>query len=611
MRMNPKWRLTVLSALGVLVIGTGIAFYLKVSHDVGQALAASGKHSEPLEFIALPLPPDSIEHWGGGEVAAVAVTSSSLVTAGAFGVADETGDISSGLPTLQASALALWRGRPVVGLAAGGLFLRRDGRWQEARTGFGTLHVRVLLEGPGGEMMIGAREGLFRAAWGDRALERLDPAPVRSMAIGEGGVLLVGGEEGLRRVEASRSLVVATPDPWVDWVGIAGKDVWALTPLGLLRGPLGGDLTPVSGGQNVRSAVIAGKQTLAVAEHSLLRFEASGRPAEELLPVVPTRIFSVAGQVFVDTAAGLYRRTSEGWTLARPRPPSLPPGSSHVGALASLNSKVVVGLFDGGLVVGDAPSGKEAAVMKWSPVPGTSVWGVNALLPAGGALYVASLRGAARFDGKRIDPLDANGAGAAFSLASTRDGVAIGYGQGVLLPGSRFLSAFHGLPGNQALALAANETLFVGTPSGLGAVQGSRVAWRTTGGDGKLPNPWVTALSFFGDALYVGTYGGGVTRRPAPPSAERPMAGTFEGFVETEGLKVNAGCLVEAGGRLYMGTDGRGLYRLSQDKKRFVPLKISLPSPRITAILPLQDALLIGTDEGLVRLPLSRTPEDF
>jgi len=53
-----------------------------------------------------------------------------------------------------------------------------------------------------------------------------------------------------------------------------------------------------------------------------------------------------------------------------------------------------------------------------------------------------------------------------------------------------------------------------------------------------------------------------------------------------------------------MGTDGRGLFRLSRDGARFEPLRLALPSPRITALLPAADALYVGTDEGLARLPL-------
>jgi ligand-binding sensor domain-containing protein len=92
-----------------------------------------------------------------------------------------------------------------------------------------------------------------------------------------------------------------------------------------------------------------------------------------------------------------------------------------------------------------------------------------------------------------------------------------------------------------------------------------------------------------------------VARRMA---ADGNPKGRFEAFPETEGLKVNTGCLVEAGGRLFLGTDGQGLFRLSRDGSRFEPLRLALPSPRVTAILPAADALYVGTDEGLARLRL-------
>jgi hypothetical protein len=229
-------------------------------------------------------------------------------------------------------------------------------------------------------------------------------------------------------------------------------------------------------------------------------------------------------------------------------------------------------------------------------VPDPLVWGVNALLPAGGALYVASLRGAFRFDGRRLEAIE--GPGAAFSLASTREGVAIGYAQGVALPGPRLVSAFHGLPGNQALALSAGDELVVGMPSGLGALAGGRVRWRVTAGEGRLPHPWVTALARHGASLYAATYGGGVVRRDASAGA------AYEPFPETAGFRVNPGCLVAAHGRLYLGTDGRGLHQLSG--REFRPLRLPLPSPRVTALWAEADALWVGTDEGLSRVDLRR-----
>lgn len=604
MVLSLRRRDLIASGIGGLLLVAGVVAYFRLSHQVQRALDISSKQVTALQFAALGMPPIQFERWGGGEVEAAVATSSTLITAGGFGVADETGDLSAGLPSIKVTALTLWRGRPVAGLASGGLFLRRDGHWEEARIGFGALHVRALQEGPGGELLIGAREGLFRVAWGASVIERLDPAPVRSIAMGESGLLLAGGEEGLRQIEGLRSNLLPTPDPWVDWVGLQGKDVVVLTPAGLARGPLGSPLVPLLDGREASSGAQREDQIYVVSGERLLRFDPSGTTSEERLPVPPMRIFSSVGLLFADTRNGLYRKTPNGWQLARRRAASLPPGSSHVNALATFHGRVAVGLFDGGLVMGES----RGPDLNWRSVPGTAAWGVNALLPAGGVLYIASLRGAARFDGRRIDPIEAGGSGSAHSLALTRDGVAIGFGQGVLLPDSRLLSAFHGLPGNQALALASGDHLFVGTPSGLGAVSGSRVVWRTTAGDGKLPHPWITALALFKDSLYVGTYGGGVTRRPKPAGKDESV-GAFDSFLETQGLKVNQGCLVEAAGRLFLGTDGAGLHRLDAEGNRFIPVKVSLPSPRVTALLQDRDWLYVGTDEGLTRLPLSMLRE--
>jgi len=599
-RSLPRRRVLFI-ALGLGVIGLGVGAYVKLRREVGHALEGPLRTSAPLQFVPLARVGQSLDRWGGGEVEGVALTTTSLVTAGAFGVADEKGDFGQSLPTLRATALTAWREHAVVGLASGGLFLFREGQWEELRTGFGSLHVRALQEGAGGELWIGAREGLFRAAWGATSLDRVDPGPVKAIALGEGGAVYAGGEEGLRRVEGLRAAAVATPDPWIEWVGVSGRNLLVITPMGLARGSAEGSLAPVLGAEDVSAAAVLGTQLFAVAQGRLLRFEATAQASEEVLTAPVRRVFASQGALFADTPRGLFRRTASGWVLARPRPASLPPGPSHVNALALLESRMVVGLFNGGLAVGEFVGQDKAQSLRWSTVPGSAAWGVNALLNGGGSLYVASLRGASRFDGQKLRPLEGAATGAAFSLAPTLGGVAVGFGQGVALPNGRFLSAFHGLPGNQALALAAGDQLFVGTPTGLGAIAGNRVAWRVTAGEGKLPHPWITALHLRGEELFIGTYGGGVARRTVS-KANPKGPGQFESFPETEGLKVNTGCLVEAGGRLFLGTDGRGLYRLSLDGRRFRPVRLPLPSPRVTAILSGKDGLYIGTDEGLARL---------
>jgi len=595
------------AAAGLLLVGAGVTV-ARLRATVQRALLPPADRSRPLRFTtALPAGPD-VPRWGSATVQAVAATPRGLLVAGGSGVTLVRGgqavDLGRGLPTLAVAALTEWRGDIVVGLKSGGLFRRRDAGWEEALSGWGALEVRALAETEAGELLVGARQGLFRAAWGATRMERLDAHPVRSIAM-DRRLLLAGGEQGLFRLEPGRAVPLATPDPWIDDVALAGADVFAVTPSGLMRGdPRGTELLPVAAGGDVVSGVgldgafrgIDGMRSRAV------RTFAAGGVREDALPSPARRVLAAGGTLFADTDEGLYRRDADGWKPAIPRRAALPPGPAHVTALAFLGSDLVAGLFDGGLAVARA-DGDE---LRWRAVPGAAAWGVNALLPAGGALYVASLRGAARFDGRRLTPLE--GPGAAFSLAATADGVAIGYGQGVLLPGPhRLLSAFHGLPGNQAVALAYDDVLYVGTPSGLGAIGDQRVRFRVAAGEGRLPHPWVTALARSRGALYVGTYGGGIVRRTASDVAApagRIDRARYEPFADTEGLKINAGCLVEAEGRLYAGTDGKGLYRLDADGRRFEPVAAALPSRRITALAAGPGGLYVGTDEGVARLPL-------
>jgi ligand-binding sensor domain-containing protein len=603
---------TILAVGAALAAAAVLAVGLRLRATVERALAPAADSARPLRFVRVGPAGPPLAHWGSPSVEGIALTPAGLVVAGGSGVAlvrgSETVDLTHGLPGLAVATLSEWRGDTVVGLKSGGLFRRRDGGWEEARSGWGPLEVRALRETEAGELLIGARQGLFRAAWAAPSLERLDTHPVRSIAV-DRHAILAGGEEGLVRIDAGRAVAITTPDPWIDDIAVVGGRAYAVTPSGLLQtdSARDGPFTPVAAGADVVAGVAldGAFRALDGMGSRIVRAFTAGRVREDVLPFPARRLLASDGVLFADTTDGLYRRDADGWRIAAPRRAALPPGPAHVTALARLGSDLVAGLFDGGLVTAQAAGGG----LRWSDVPGSAAWGVNALLPAGGALYVASLRGAARFDGRRLTPIE--GPGAAFSLAATADGVAIGYGQGVLLPGTRLLSAFHGLPGNQAVALLSDDMLFVGTPSGLGAIGDRRVRFRVAGGEGRLPHPWVTALALSRGGLYVGTYGGGIVRRTASgveAAVARVDGARYEPFVETEGLKINTGCLVEAEGRLYAGTDGKGLYRISADGRAFEPVAAALPSRRITALLAVPGALYVGTDEGVARLALDGAP---
>ncbi|MBX7184043.1 MAG: hypothetical protein K1Y01_02765 [Vicinamibacteria bacterium] len=618
-------RLTLLAILVAALIATAI-----INRRVDRALDAPVSAEQAVEFVPLiagsPLP-----FWGGEDVESVVSVQGGLYAAGAFGVArletpkDAPGkgldrvDISEALPTRRASALTAWRTGLAVGLELEGLFVYRDGDWSEVRSGFGPLHVRALAETPSGELWIGAREGLFRMGFAERVMSRLHKSPVRAVLVAEGGRVVSGGETGLlvTRGGATTSMRVEGADtPWVEDLVLFDSRVFAVTPTGLFGEGPDGVLRAIAGGGNLGSIAVQGDHLFATADppdSSVRLFDRALRPQSEQVPSPARRVFVMGESLVADTAKGLVERVKDAWRPLSRRRDQEGFGNTHVGALAAYRDRLFVGFFDGGLaeLAPIPPSGPalQSGAKQDPPmmlraltnVGSSPIWAVNALLDAGGVLHVASLRGAFRFDGSRVTPVD--GSGAAFSLARTGGGVAIGYGEGVLLPERKLLSAFHGLPGNQATALAPNEGgLLVGTPSGLGYVEGLKVRWRVASGEGKLPHPWVTAILPVEGSVLIGTYGGGVVRR-----AGRMLdKGEWNPFPETEGLKVNTGCLVEAFGRVYAGTDGTGLFRLSKDGTRFERLKLSLPSQRVTALFEMGGFLYIGTDEGLTRWSVER-----
>ncbi|KAA0252250.1 MAG: hypothetical protein EDX89_19340 [Acidobacteria bacterium] len=546
---------------------------------------------------------------GDGSVRAAGIAGGRLWLGG-DGLRDEETALSleHGLPTLRLAAVGALGDAPVFALEAGGWGRVGASGVEIASTGFGALHVRAFLATEAGELLVGAREGLFRADPSGTEIERLSSEPVRSLALLPAGEVAAGGESGLLLVPpgAGAGRRVPTPDPWVESVGFDGRRLWAATAQGVVSGPLDGDgpsLVPHPRGSDVTRGVLWGGRWLALSGGNLVSLGADGSRSEDPLPHPFDLLLQADRLLLADGPEGTFRRTEDGWTLvARRAEGSLP--LPRVNALASEDRRIWIGFFDGGLAEARLREGG-AGLGPVRSVGGSSAWGVNALLPAGGELWVASLRGAFRLRGADLSPLE--GAGAAFSLAATGGGVAVGYGNGVALPGPRLLSAFHGLPGNQSIALAPDrrgEALWVGTPTGLGRVERRRVTARVTAGEGKLPHPWVTGLALAGDGLLVATYGGGVAVRRGEGRTE-----TWNAFPETAGLKVNAACLlVDPSGRAWVGTQGKGLWRSDPARTRFARVDVALPSPNVFALAlhPGGDprSLLVGTDEGLASLPL-------
>lgn len=611
-------RRSLAALAGVLVVlAAATGAFLALRRDVlreTRAAARGGEAERELAFRPLPRAPAPLEVSGDGVVLAAALVDSRLWLAGGDGLrgGDRRIGLPDGLPSQRVAAVAPWGGDAAFALAAGGWGRIGATGPSEAVSGFGALGVRALAPTESGELLLAAREGLFRADPAGATLARLSSLPARALALLPGGEVASGGEEGLVLVPpgAGAARRVAAPDPWVESLGFDGKRLWAATPLGVALGSVDGELPSLTlhpRGTDVTGGVLWSSRWHGLSGGQLVVLSADGQRTEQPLPFRADRLLVAGGLLLADGPDGTWRRGRGGWeVVARREGAALP--SARVNALASDGSRLWIGFFDGG-VAWTEPSPPGGAPSAVRTLAGSGAWGVNALLPAGGSLWVASLRGAYRLRGAGLEPIQ--GAGAAFSLAAFGGGVAVGYGQGVALPGPRLLSAFHGLPGNQSVALAASragDALWVGTPTGLGRVERRRVTARVTAGEGKLPHPWVTGLAVADDSLLVATYGGGVAERSGEGPAER-----WRRFPETEGLKVNAACLVvDAEGRAWIGTQGRGLWRSDPSRRRFERVDAALPSPNVfaLALFPAERprSLFVGTDEGLARLPLPDRP---
>lgn len=564
-----------------------------------------------LSFSAPARPALAAETAGDGAVLAAADVSGELClgTGSGLSFAGRTLGVLEGLPSLRVAAVASWRGSPVFALERGGWGRIGRAGAELAATGFGPLEVRAFAESDGGELLLGARQGLFRAVFGSGEIEKLDDAPVLSVALLPTGEVAAAGEKGLRVVSPGgrEPRLVTTPDPWVSRVAVLGDDLWAATAAGAAHGPIGSAaLVPHPRGADAVDGVAWDGAFRFVPADGPFRVSAllpDSSRRETPAPERFRRLLVAGGRLLADSPSGLRRLdTSLGFPLLREPSPSLP--APHVNALAADGTRLWLGFFDGGLATADP---RESPLRALSS-PSGDAWGVNALLPIAGHVYAATLRGAYRVDADGAEPLD--GPGAAFAVASTPAGIAIGYGQGVLLPARRLLSAFHGLPGNQAYALAADgESLWVGTPTGLGRVERRRVAERVLPGEGRLPHPWVTALLRAEDGLWVATYGGGIAvrRRGGAEAA-------WERFAETRGLKVNAGALLALpDGRICAGTQGSGVWCSDRSRARFARVDLPLPSPDVfsLAAFPREspEMLFAGTSEGLLRVPADALPE--
>ena len=137
--------------------------------------------------------------------------------------------------------------------------------------------------------------------------------------------------------------------------------------------------------------------------------------------------------------------------------------------------------------------------------------------------------------------------------------------------------------------------MYAGTLAGLVELDGLRVVRTYKTSNSGLSHDWVTALAEAGGTLYIGTNGGGV-------DALLPT-GEWVSFADNVGrFEVNQNAIRIDGEQIYVGTADRGLLIYNTSARRWNRITSGLPSQNVTAIVSDERFIYAGTLNGLVRI---------
>ncbi|HWT03791.1 MAG TPA: hypothetical protein VN256_26320 [Pyrinomonadaceae bacterium] len=192
----------------------------------------------------------------------------------------------------------------------------------------------------------------------------------------------------------------------------------------------------------------------------------------------------------------------------------------------------------------------------------------------------------------------ATGAGpsaANFPLAlATARGLSLGRPGGKL----RSLSTVQGLPSDQVYtALFFRGALFAGTLGGLAQIDADRIVRVFKDSNSKLTHNWVTGLCAAGGRLFVGTYGGGVFELTASNELH-----SFSGEIGTATINPNA--MWGDDELLFVGTlDGAWVFDLRLQK--WTHLRDELPARTVLSVAGDDRYVYFGTTSGVARVEKS------
>ncbi|HVE55826.1 MAG TPA: hypothetical protein VNB22_03295 [Pyrinomonadaceae bacterium] len=159
----------------------------------------------------------------------------------------------------------------------------------------------------------------------------------------------------------------------------------------------------------------------------------------------------------------------------------------------------------------------------------------------------------------------------------------------------RIFSSFNGLPANSVIStLFAQNSLFVGTMSGLAQIENGKVVRVFKTSNSELKNNWISALVESGGRIFIGTYGGGIF--------ELLPSGEIRGFENEIGKSfVNQNAMFYDGERLFAGTL-EGVLSLDLTTQKWTHIKDFLPSETVLSVTGNRENVYFGTTSGIVRI---------
>jgi ligand-binding sensor domain-containing protein len=407
------------------------------------------------------------------------------------------------------------------------------------------------------------------------------------------------------------------PDNHVLSIAASGELVFAGTPIGTTEFRNGKPFRKIADGVFSQSVLTARDRLLVgTADEGIVEIKLAGDRAERLIPPESSephaarRVLELDGRLFALTADGLFEQESaEGGWNRRIDVPGPHWADRNISALSVDSAgKLWIGYFDRGIDIAEINGSQ-----KVTHVEDDQIFCVNRIVQDSyrNMSVVGTANGIALISPqgkvlKRITEADGLISQHVSDVAVRPDGLAVATAAGVTFLDSRgteSIYAFHGLANNHVYTLAVNGShLLAGTLGGLSVIEDRFVRTSYTAANSQLKQNWVSAVIPVADSWMIGTYGGGV--------AQLDGGGQWRDFPDFPPQTViNPNAMLAVANRVLAGTLDRGLFVYSVAEHRWTPVTGGLPSLNVTALAASSGNLFIGTDNGIVRIPIERLPQ--